>query len=145
MKFKSAIALLSLPCLDSPIKVRQQCKKLGFKFLFSGAFKWVYYHLDFPEYVFKVWKDENDRDVDCFKTARASISPKFQKYFLWPIYERKFFFVQIKANGIGGSSAKALKEIEFFCEENGYNLIDDIRRSNVRFHDGKPVIIDFCE
>jgi len=148
MKLKTAIKLLTLPCLNSTIKVKAQFHRLGFKFLYSGSYKLVYRHPDIPDVVFKLWKDVNHKDVRDYKKLLRKLPVNIRPLVLLPIFECKFFFVQERMNSVGGSNTKAEKCLEKLWGENGvasYPDWFDINKRNVRFHNGQIRIIDSCE
>ena len=117
--------------------------KLGFKFFRSGGFKLVYHHPDFPEYVFKVWKHEGSKDVEDWAEDIQRLPKPLRDKVLPLVFQSRYFFVQPKANGVGGNSLQALRVLEKLM---GDEQLDnwDVRRANVRFHNGEPWIIDFA-
>jgi hypothetical protein len=118
--------------------------RTGFTFVDSGGFKAVYEHDAFPEFVVKVynshWAHTDDTNV-------KSLPKYIHKHVLMPITINKLYMIQPKANmkrlGKRGMASNVL--FNNFSEQRAKRLeSNDIRDDNVMFHNGQPMIVDFC-
>jgi hypothetical protein len=113
-------------------EMRNKLEAAEFQFLNSGCYKLVYRHKVHGEYVVKVYSCTENHTLPDFMAP----------FYLTPIVQTQKVMIQEFANEIGGNNFEAH---EFF-KVNHPEITDfkyDVHVNNVKFHNGKPVIIDF--
>ena len=119
-------------------------KKVGFVWWNSGGFKYCYRCLEFPEFVIKVYKESVNYTED---TCLSSAPKWLRKHILYPIFKNRMYMIQPLANGKRGNWKMNAEEALCINLKDWQNEIisnRDIMSDNVKFHRGKPVVIDFC-
>lgn len=121
--------------------IMDRLSSVGFTVLSEeGGFKMVYEHDEFPEWVVKVFLHGVNPKKDCINVPK-----QIKPHYLTPVYTDLNLLIQRRANELGGSPEDAMNRIltlKGFTQR--YCDFMDIREENVRFHDYRPVIIDFC-
>jgi hypothetical protein len=111
-------------------------RKNGFKFFFAGAYKNVYRHPEHKDFVVKVYKHASDYQEDSYYCPK-----RISRHVLHPLFKSKKYLIQEFANGRGGDSRSACNKI---LKELKTARYFDIEPRNCRFHNNRPVIIDYC-
>ena len=125
---------------------RDLLKQQGFKMLDSGGYKIVYKHPDYSEFVVKVYKDDYGHGED----TNVSKLPKYlRRHLLEPILKKQLYLVQPSVNNESGKWKENPPEwalFELLGNDSRAEFAQelDIRAGNIRYHNGHPVIIDFC-
>jgi hypothetical protein len=127
-KLKKALARLPLT------KIRSTLRKMGYYYVDSGGFKTVYKKKAEPVCV-KVYRTPYGWQDDSYKVPKT-----LSKHYLHPVYKTKKYIIQEWANGkkLPKGKVKYLPSQLIMTER--YDLRDD----NIRIHNGKEVVIDFC-
>jgi hemerythrin len=120
-------------------------KKNGFKYMDSGGYKEVFHSpKQHPDFVIKVFRRMCDYQYD---TCITKLPPFLRKYFLYPVKKTGMFMIQPKANNKRGNYRRDVDEIFFDMLDGDQSETAsdmDIKLDNLKFHNGKPCVIDFC-
>jgi hypothetical protein len=125
-------------------KFTNELKKSGFEHINGGSFKEVFHNPKYEEFVVKVYTTSNGPYDD---TNLSKLPKSLKKYFLYPVAKTGTYIIQPKANGKRKDRRPAYKCLYKLLGTE--RLVDlardrDIMGDNVKFHDGNPVIVDFC-
>lgn len=123
-------------------KIMDTLQKVGFKFLDNGCYKCVYRHPSYNEYVVKVYREEWHHETDSPKKVPRNI----KTYYLQPFVWNERYMIQEFANGVGGNNERAWQRIMDaigFQNDGDSEPPFDIHHDNTRFHNNRPVVIDF--
>jgi len=125
-----------------PIQTIDSLEVVGFELISSGALKKVFY-LPGTAWVVKVFRKRTDWYYD--HSTCGIIPTELLPYWLRNIFVCRRFVIQPLVNNIGGDSSFAT---DFFKRRFGKNRAYerfDIWHNNARYHNGKPVLIDFTD
>lgn len=127
------------------IKFVKELLRNGFEFYNSGGYKTLYQHPKYPEFLVKVHRGCYGYEGD----TNISKLPKFlKKHFLQTIVRNRLYMIQPKANGKRGKwKERPDNALYSLLKNNAFAKIAkdyDVSTDNVKYHNGDPVIIDFC-
>ena len=114
----------------------------GFTKIGYGHYKTVYQHADYPQWVVKVF---NGKDWWYYDHSSAGILPEeLEPFWLKNIYICRRFAIQPRVNNMGGNDKEALEFFKQYFNGKHYEKYD-IYQSNTRYHDGRPVLLDYTD
>lgn len=108
----------------------------GFKEVNAGGYKTVYKKRGY-DYCVKVWHSSWGWKQDSYKVPKL-----LRHHYVHPLYKNKRYLIQswIKGKYSDYGYKRPVKKLP--CEVT--NSIYDVRDDNIRVHDNREVVIDFC-
>lgn len=114
----------------------------GFRTIGQGAFKKVYRSEQYPDWVVKVF---HRRTQWYWDHSTCGIIPKMiQEFWLKNVFVCRRYVIQPYANGLGGTEKDANDWFKKRFNGKEYPRFD-IYVNNTRYHNYKPVIVDFTD
>lgn len=122
--------------------IKRTLEKNGFHRIGRGCYKSVYTHADYPNWVVKVFNGNNWWYWD--HSSVGILPQELKPFWLKNIYICRRYAIQPLVDGAGGTDKDAY---DFFVKTfNGKHYeYYDIHLPNTRYHNGKPVLLDYTD